>query len=46
MARLTGEEPAQQLRSDLMRFKREQETGHAPTTEGQTSGRAAKGGEA
>ncbi|MBZ9712584.1 SRPBCC family protein [Deinococcus multiflagellatus] len=46
VARLTGEEPAQQLRSDLMRFKREQETGHAPTTEGQTSGRAAKGGEA
>ncbi|PTA68018.1 SRPBCC family protein [Deinococcus arcticus] len=46
VARLTGEEPAQQLRDDLMRFKREQETGHAPTTEGQTSGRAAKGGEA
>ncbi|WP_221089600.1 SRPBCC family protein [Deinococcus aquaedulcis] len=46
VARLTGEEPAQQLRDDLMRFKREQEVGHAPTTEGQTSGRAAKGGEA
>lgn len=39
LARLFGEEPAQQLRDDLMRFKREQELGFAPTTNGQTSGR-------
>ncbi|MGM9322199.1 SRPBCC family protein [Deinococcus aquaticus] len=45
-ARLFGEEPAQQLRDDLMRFKREQELGFAPTTEGQSSGRAAHGGQA
>lgn len=41
LARIAGEEPAQQLRDDLMRFKREQELGFAPTTEGQSSGRAA-----
>ncbi|MVN85694.1 cyclase [Deinococcus sp. HMF7620] len=46
VARLTGEEPAQQLRDDLMRFKREQELGFAPTTEGQSSGRAPQGGAA
>lgn len=39
VARLLGEEPAQQLRDDLMRFKREQELGFAPTTQGQSSGR-------
>ena len=39
VARLFGEEPAQQLRDDLMRFKREQELGFAPTTKGQSSGR-------
>lgn len=38
-ARIMGEEPAQQLRDDLMRFKREQELGFAPTTQGQSSGR-------
>lgn len=38
-ARLWGEEPAQQLRDDLMRFKREQELGFYPTTQGQASGR-------
>ncbi|GGR18533.1 SRPBCC family protein [Deinococcus ruber] len=42
VARALGEEPSQQLRDDLMRFKREQELGFHPTTEGQTSGRAAK----
>lgn len=46
MARIAGEEPAQQLRDDLMRFKREQELGFAPTTEGQSSGRAGAGGSA
>ena len=50
-ARIMGEEPAQQLRDDLMRFKREQELGFAPTTQGQSSGRssgraAPKGGRA
>ncbi|WP_241191392.1 SRPBCC family protein [Deinococcus psychrotolerans] len=39
-ARIAGQEPAQQLRDDLMRFKREQELGFAPTTQGQSSGRA------
>lgn len=42
LARIAGQEPSQQLRDDLMRFKREQEIGFAPTTEGQTSGRAEK----
>ncbi|BBN95872.1 cyclase/dehydrase [Deinococcus grandis] len=42
-ARLFGEEPAQQLRDDLMRFKREQELGFAPTTDGQSSARAVGG---
>lgn len=42
-ARLLGEEPAQQLRDDLMRFKREQELGYNPTINGQTSGRADAG---
>ncbi|MFC6618837.1 SRPBCC family protein [Deinococcus radiophilus] len=42
-ARIMGEEPAQQLRDDLMRFKREQELGYNPTTNGQTSGRADAG---
>ncbi|WP_243759797.1 hypothetical protein [Deinococcus radiodurans] len=36
-----NQEPSQQLRDDLMRFKREQELGHAPTAQGQSSGRAA-----
>lgn len=39
LARAFGEEPAQQLRDDLMRFKQEQELGFAPTTKGQSSGR-------
>ncbi|WP_261664910.1 SRPBCC family protein [Deinococcus sp. Marseille-Q6407] len=42
-ARIMGEEPSQQLRDDLMRFKREQELGYNPTTNGQTSGRADAG---
>ncbi|WP_139322897.1 SRPBCC family protein [Deinococcus marmoris] len=45
-ARILGQEPSQQLRDDLMRFKREQELGYHPTTEGQSSGRASKGGKA
>ncbi len=46
LARVLGQEPSQQLRDDLMRFKREQELGYHPTTEGQSSGRASKGGKA
>lgn len=42
IARVAGQEPSQQLRDDLMRFKREQELGFFPTTQGQSSGRAAK----
>ena len=41
IARLFNQEPSQQLRDDLMRFKREQELGYAPTAKGQSSGRAA-----
>lgn len=41
-AKLFGEEPDQQVREDLRRFKRVMETGEIPTTEGQPSGRAAK----
>lgn len=40
VARMFNEEPSQQLRDDLMRFKREQELGFAPTAKGQSSGRA------
>lgn len=39
IARLFQQEPAQQLRDDLARFKSEQEVGHAPITRGQSSGR-------
>jgi hypothetical protein len=34
-----GEEPSQQVREDLYRFKRFMETGEIITTEGQPSGR-------
>ena len=44
-ARIRGQEPAQQLRADLTRFKRFQELGFVPTTEGQTSGRADAAGQ-
>jgi uncharacterized membrane protein len=36
---LFGEEPGQQVREDLRRFKALMETGEAPSTEGQPSGR-------
>jgi uncharacterized membrane protein len=39
MARLFGEEPAQQVGEDLRRFKQVMEAGEIPTTEGQPSGR-------
>jgi uncharacterized membrane protein len=39
VAWLFGEEPSQQVREDLRRFKALLETGEIPTTEGQTSGR-------
>lgn len=38
-AKLFGEEPAQQVREDLRRFKAMLETGEVPTTEGQPTGR-------
>lgn len=41
-ARLFNQEPSQQVRDDLMKFKREQELGFAPTTKGQSSGRTAE----
>jgi hypothetical protein len=39
IAQLFGEEPGQQIREDLRRFKRLMETGEIPTIPGQTSGR-------
>jgi uncharacterized membrane protein len=39
-AKLFGEEPGQQARADLRRFKQMLETGEITTTEGQSSGRA------
>lgn len=39
VAWLFGEEPSQQIREDLRRFKALLETGEIPTTEGQSSGR-------
>ncbi|HEX8474725.1 MAG TPA: SRPBCC family protein [Pyrinomonadaceae bacterium] len=44
IAKLFGEEPSQQIQEDLRRFKQLMETGETPTTEGQTSGRAASAG--
>jgi uncharacterized membrane protein len=41
VAKLFGEEPAQQVMEDLRRFKRMMEAGEVPTTEGQPSGREA-----
>jgi uncharacterized membrane protein len=38
-ARMFGENPEQQVREDLRRFKQLMEAGEIPTTEGQTSGR-------
>jgi uncharacterized membrane protein len=40
IAKLFGEEPEQQLRDDLRRFKQLIEAGEIPTTEGQPSGRS------
>ena len=40
LAKLFGEEPDQQVREDLRRFKRIMETGEIATTDGQPSGRA------
>lgn len=39
IAKLFGEEPAQQVEGDLRRFKHLMEAGEIPTTEGQPSGR-------
>jgi uncharacterized membrane protein len=39
LAGIFGEEPGQQVREDLRRFKQQMEAGEIPTTEGQPSGR-------
>jgi len=39
IARMLGEDPGLQVRTDLRRFKALMETGEIPTTEGQSSGR-------
>lgn len=39
LAKVFGEEPDQQVREDLRRFKAVMEAGEAPTTDGQSSGR-------
>lgn len=39
VARLSGEDPGQQLRDDLRHFKQMMETGEIPSVEGQPSGR-------
>jgi uncharacterized membrane protein len=39
IAKILGEEPGQQIREDLRRFKQMMETGETPTIEGQPSGR-------
>lgn len=41
IAKLFGEEPAQQIQEDLRRFKQVMEAGETATTEGQPSGRSA-----
>lgn len=46
VAKLLGEEPSLQLKEDLRRFKQILETGEIPTTEGQSSGREARAGNA
>jgi len=42
VAKLFGQEPDQQVREDLRRFKQVMEAGEVPTTEGQPSGREPK----
>lgn len=44
VAKLFGEEPTQQIREDLRRFKRLMETGEIPTTQGQPKGACDGGG--
>ena len=39
IAKLFGEEPAQQIEEDLRRFKQLMEAGEVPTTEGQPRGK-------
>jgi len=45
VAKLFGEEPSQQIREDLRRFKRLMETGEIPTTQGQPKGTCDGGGQ-
>jgi uncharacterized membrane protein len=44
VAKLFGEEPAQQVHEDLRRFKQRMEAGEVPTVEGQPVGRAGRAG--
>ena len=44
VAKLFGEEPSQQIKEDLRRFKRLMETGEVPTTQGQPRGDCGGGG--
>jgi uncharacterized membrane protein len=44
VAKLFGEEPSQQIREGLRRFKRLMETGEVPTTQGQPRGDCSGGG--
>ena len=45
VAKLFGEEPGQQVREDLRRFKQLMETGEVATTEGQPRGNGRSRGE-
>ncbi len=42
VARLFGEEPTQQLLSDLLRFKQKMEAGEVPTVQNQSAGKSTK----
>jgi uncharacterized membrane protein len=43
VAKILGDDPGQQLKEDLWRFKQLMETGHVPTTQGQSCGHAQAG---
>ena len=43
LAKILGDDPGRQLKEDLWRFKQLMETGHVPTTEGQSCGHAQAG---
>ena len=43
VAKILGDDPGRQLKEDLWRFKQLMETGHVPTTQGQSCGHAQAG---